>query len=143
MGASDAVSPSRLYMKEHRKGRSNVEMNLNRFHFIASWSQSPPEARESSGKSNMHQFAVTILFRLHHPPFSRCGIGRFRCRKPPCFCGKSYYIDRISSMNPLFSSTRKRGAKRDAKWRPSRWCVFDSLFAIGNTIYRSSEALWA
>ena len=50
-------------------------------------------------------------------------------RKPP-FLWEFYYFCRISCMNPLFSPTRKLGAKGDARWWTSFRCMFDSLWQI-------------
>ena len=61
------------------------------------------------------------------PPLSLGGSGPFPLTENPLFCGKSYYFYRISCMNPLFFSTEKLGAKRDAKWWTSIRCMFDSL----------------
>ena len=77
--------------------------------------QSGSLGSDSQGESSLHQTVVTILCRL---PLR--GIGPFPVPEPPPFpppfCGKSYYFYRISCMNPLFSPTRKLGAKGDAKW---------------------------
>ena len=85
------------------------------------------------GESNLHQIVVTILCRLG-PPFPQGELALLRYWKtppsPPPFCGKSYYLYRISCMNPLFSPTRKLGTKRDAKWWPSIRCMFDFLWSV-------------
>ena len=50
--------------------------------------------------------AFALLFPKGNWPFSGTG-------KPPPFCGTPYYFYRIACMNPLFSATRKLGARGD------------------------------
>ena len=68
-----------------------------------------------------------MILQVALPPSSRRGICFFSSiGSPPFSPRKSYYFYRISSMNPLFSLIRTGGANRDAKWWPSKRCMFDS-----------------
>ena len=63
-------------------------------------------APEDQGELNMHRIVVTVLWRLR-PFFPKRDLPYL---KSPYFSAKSYYLHRISSMNPLFSPRRKLGA---------------------------------
>ena len=70
--------------------------------------------------------AFAPLFPKGNWPFSGTG-------KPPLLWEvllRTYYFYRISCMNPLFSSSFKSGAKRDAKWWTSMRCMVESLWEI-------------